>query len=494
MRVKDEIKESGYFWLPSAPQKQIPGTLSIIDGGKIELEIVGSFKGSIEESEAAFNNDENKFDKIIGQTERHGLVILKNCFYTDRKFSTHSGGISKSSLHVDIALLNSKADDSCAFGANEEMLINTFFFSVEGLAEWVGINGFEYNHSSSTSPSIVIKHTPPEEILLNLDNGMKLSVYFTRSVTYPFITDACISQRTYFRLKADQEYPLDDFIPIARKIVELLCFFIDMTVSIEHALINTENIFVDTGDEKSSPVEIQLFYESIPFSKEMPKLNRANMLIGFDQIQNKAEQVFNKWINAYGLFEPALNLYFSAREGAYSYLDSKFLALAQGLEVYDRRTNSKKRMDEGTFQELQSMLVEHCPKMHKEWLIQKIEHGNEISFSQRIKCIIKPFKKYLGTDKERKQLERDIVNTRNYLTHYDESCEDKAITNDKDLFSMYLKMEALFQLHFLQTLGLSFDEIDQIIIASRQLQYKLNYAPTKTIQADYQSSSKTPSQ
>lgn len=131
--------------------KKIQGTLTIVDGGKIDLEIAGSFKGSIEEFEAAFNNDESRIEKIIGKTERHGLVILKNCFYTKRKFSPSLGEISKSSLHVDIALVSNITDDSCAFGANEEMLINTFFFSVEGLAEWVGINGFEYNHSSSTS-------------------------------------------------------------------------------------------------------------------------------------------------------------------------------------------------------------------------------------------------------------------------------------------------------------------------------------------------------
>ena len=80
------------------------------------------------------------------------------------------------------------------------------------------------------------------------------------------------------------------------------------------------------------------------------------------------------------------------------------------------------------------------------------------------------------------------------MTHYDESLSKKAITNGTALYLMCLKMEALFQLHFLQTLGFTVEEIDQIIIANSQLQYKLRYAPTKTIQTDYQSSSKTTSQ
>ena len=44
MRIKKEFKKSGYFWLPSAPNKKFPGTLSISDGGIIDLEIIELFE------------------------------------------------------------------------------------------------------------------------------------------------------------------------------------------------------------------------------------------------------------------------------------------------------------------------------------------------------------------------------------------------------------------------------------------------------------------
>lgn len=37
MRIKEEWKKSGCFWLPDNEDKKIPGTLSILDGGEIEL-------------------------------------------------------------------------------------------------------------------------------------------------------------------------------------------------------------------------------------------------------------------------------------------------------------------------------------------------------------------------------------------------------------------------------------------------------------------------
>ena len=48
MRIEEEYKKTGYFWLPGKDEKKIPGILSINDGGKIELEIVGHFDESIE--------------------------------------------------------------------------------------------------------------------------------------------------------------------------------------------------------------------------------------------------------------------------------------------------------------------------------------------------------------------------------------------------------------------------------------------------------------
>ena len=38
MRIRKEFAKKGLFWLPSNPDKKIPGTLTITDGGDIELE------------------------------------------------------------------------------------------------------------------------------------------------------------------------------------------------------------------------------------------------------------------------------------------------------------------------------------------------------------------------------------------------------------------------------------------------------------------------
>jgi hypothetical protein len=120
LRIKKEFKKSGYFWLPSSPERIIPGTLTITDGGNIELELFGVFD----------NNDNNyKLARIIGHIEKHGLVTLDDCFYKNKTISVP--GISKSSISVSNALIGVAYDDK------ELVLLNTFRFSIEGIDEWL---------------------------------------------------------------------------------------------------------------------------------------------------------------------------------------------------------------------------------------------------------------------------------------------------------------------------------------------------------------------
>ena len=76
MRIKEDFKKSGYFWLPSAPDKKFPGTLSISDGGIIDLEIVELFEsvGSDSIDWGSFDSDAlnwepkfyNNFRRLVG--------------------------------------------------------------------------------------------------------------------------------------------------------------------------------------------------------------------------------------------------------------------------------------------------------------------------------------------------------------------------------------------------------------------------------------------
>lgn len=460
MRIEDEYVKTGYFWLPDRDEKKIPGVLTIKNGGNIELEVVGLFDDSIK----SLNGDDD-LNRIIGHVEKDGLVTLENCFYTNKNISF--GGISKSKICVNKVL------SGVAYDQDEVVTFNTLSFSVDCLDEWVGISGISVE-SDWESRTATISYVPPENISYVLDIGMKLEVCFAYTLSgSSSTTESKITQRIYFKLSSEELRPLSDFTEIAYKLTNFLCFAIDATVALKGLSATSKEIQRDGGDGNKYPVPVKVFYPSIPFTEKAPDKIWHRMLFTYGTIKSNAQDVFNNWLRAYEIMAPALSLYFSTKNGAQKYLDGKFLALAQGLETYHRRTSDEQLMDSSEFDSLVSTISESCPAEHVEWLRGRLMHGNEINLGKRLKRIIEPFKDKLGSCKERNKLLRKIVDTRNYLTHYDESLKDSA-ANGEELWSLCQKMEVIFQLHFLKVVGFSDEEIESVVENCYPIKQKIN--------------------
>jgi len=86
--------------------------------------------------------------------------------------------------------------------------------------------------------------------------------------------------------------------------------------------------------------------------------------------------------------------------------------------------------------------------------------------------MVKPFKDLFGNEKERGSFIRKVVDTRNYLTHYDSGLETKAASRES-LQELCMKLEALFQLHFLRLIGMDSESIKSIANKNPTLCHKL---------------------
>jgi hypothetical protein len=228
--------------------------------------------------------------------------------------------------------------------------------------------------------------------------------------------------------------------------------------------------------EPEKPVQIALFYPSLPFSEDVPATDGHRMLFSYSQVRDSAEKKLARWLSAYELFQPALALYFGARAGAHKYLNGRFLSLAQAIETYHRRTNNERFMDERAYKKLAAELKKACPQELRTWLSQRLRYGNELNLAARIKHIVKPFSHHLGDAKERKKLIRRIVTTRNYLTHYDHRLKAE-VAEGMELYALCMSSEAILQLHFLKEIGFSDTEIDDIVAKSDTLRAKLKSEP-----------------
>ena len=459
MRVDEEHQKSGYFWLAGKPDSKIPGTLSIKENGKINLEVIGNF-----DEDPSQLDEDDEILRIIGHVEKDGLVTLDDCFYTRKNFPF--GGISKSELVSNMVL------SGAAWDKDEAFLFNTFSFSTDCLDEWIGITGINVENDREHKTT-TIRYTPLEPIEFNLDNGMKLEIGFSYTLPgSPITTEAKVTQRANFRLVSEEPKDLETFKAIAYKITNLLSFAIDDVVSLKNVSARSNDLLEDFGNGAKHPARITIYYGSAFFKVETPKKSWHNMLFHFGKIRHDAEKVFNNWLNAYDDLSPALGLYFSTRSGAQKFLEGKFLALAQGLETYHRRTCTKTLMDEKTFSALVEEILKNCPPEHIKWLEGRLMHGNEINLRNRLKSIIEPFKEHLGTSKKRTTLLTKIVDTRNYLTHYSENLKGKSAKGRK-LWVLCTKMEIILTLHLMTVIGFDTEKVNEVVSDNYSLKQKL---------------------
>ena len=369
-------------------------------------------------------------------------------------------------MHVNFVFVGVQYED------DGEVTFSSFKISVEGLDEWLSITGIKVEHDwEAKSASISFK--PPDEIPINLTEDIDL--IFTFAWTYPSlgsVTEAKISQKAYIKLIAKKLLPLQDFISLSFKLNNFLCFAIDQTVAINSATAYSCELKHKVKSGKEYEVPIEIYYPSLPFSQTVPKIHWHTMLFRYYDVAETLQGALNKWLDAYERIEPAFNLYFASRTGAHKYIDGKFLSLAQGLETFHRRTSDETVMPDAEFKDLVGILIDACPDNKKRLLEEKLTYFNELTLRTRLKQIIENIEAFFGSSKDRKMFIDQIVNTSNYLTHYDISLKSSACSGAQ-LFDVCMKMECLFQLHFMKEIGFSEDQIKNIIENNYKFRQKL---------------------
>lgn len=462
MRIKDGLKRSGIFWLPSSKETQASGVLTIDNGGKIRIEITGML-GSEAEIDA-FNSDDYHIGRIVGQLDVGGWITLDNCIYADRNFS-FGNGISTSTIYSSMAIIGA------GYELDEEIFLTSFSFCVDGLDVWLQKGGIKRTFDNDTN-SLTISYTRPNSIVINLDSGLQLSVDFGYSIPGTNgISEFHLKQLTFIKLTSPTPRRLVDFMGACHKINNFVSFAVDTTTGLYNVVGRSEEVFTEVNGEKQL-LPIEFYYQSVPFVPSPPTINHHDALFHLRDIEDRFEQTMNAWFSSYEKIKPSLDLYFAVSTGVYKYLDGRFLALAQSIETYHRRTSTETMMDTQAFRSLVAAVVWSTPKKNRRWALGRLKFGNEITLAQRITKTLLPFTEHFGNKRTRTKFVRNVVDTRNYMTHYNHKLQSKVMDKSK-LFKLTSKLEALFQLTLLLEIGFSTEQINKILKHNQRLGQKI---------------------
>ncbi len=473
MRIPEPIETRGFFWLPGKPKNEVPGILRISESGEIELETLGllrDFRAVIEDHgmvvKSPVEYGKPNLDRIVGIVEKGRSVTLDGCIPRHKQFDT---SLSKSLIRADFAFIGRQYD------TEEEISFSKLEFSVDGLDEWLAISGFDAQLGwldSQNIESFNIHYKCPDDISLVLPDEIGLNFTFN----YKFIwgahpvTEAEITQKAYISLSLTGPQPVECFFSLMSKICNFLSFAVDQAVSIDSI---TGYLLGDEALNAEQPqVPVNVYGEIGHHSEKKPGIRLHRMLFAHENIGDYLEQVLARWLESYEKFEPAFNLYFASRSGDVRYQEVRFLLLVQGIEVLHRRSYQETSMPEGEFGDLRNIILEAVPDDKRDWMKGKLEYANEISLRKRIKQMVAPFKDLMGTGRERNHFINKVVDTRNYLTHYDSDSSNKAASG-QELWHLYQKLEALFQLHLIQLMGVHADSIRSIVSDNEALRSKI---------------------
>ena len=461
MRLSEPMEKSGFFWLPEDAENQVPAILRISKTGEVTLEVIcfsdPNFGPYVfKERRLGDTPDEDiitSIDRIVGIID-DGLITLDDCFYVN-PLGHWLGETSTSIIHAHFAFIGFH------FEEGEEVTLSKLTFSVEGLDEWLLISGIRRYHNLEEK-SVSIHFDLPQEIAFHLPDGIELKLtfsWYTHDVTN--VTEARITQKAYISLVSEKLRPVEYFLDLVFKLHNFLCFAIDKTVSLDS--------IIGYSSEKA---QIEVYYQSTPFSEEKSKIYLPDMLFSYRGLADQIEEILTKWLESYKIYEPAFNLYFASVSSGQRYMEWKFLSLSQGIETLHRRNYKETQMSEEEFKNLVDTILQTIPQDRKDWMARKLKYANELSLRKRIKQMIEPFKNLFGNQKKCRSFIDKVVDTRNYLTHYDSGLATKAASGE-GLWKLCMKLEALFQLHFLQLIEMDLESIRSIVNENYALRNKL---------------------
>jgi hypothetical protein len=453
----------GYFWLPGQLDK-VSGRLRISEVGKCSLELMGTFGG-----EGAQFLDEPRDLSTIHGVVQGGAVTLYDSSYLTEDFSF--GGVAISKLHVATVFRGATLPPEA------QLRFSRIEAAVSGLDDWLQITGidtgFEFDAAHKVQ-SAFIRYVPPPKIELSLP-GMRVSFeFFWTAPGGKVKNEAKITHQARLVVMPEGEGTFDDLRQQLGRLVNFLSFATDQTLGIGALYAYSPSATMDVpGGEK--PISMPVFYESSTPVRHV-EVERYSMLFSYPDVADRLQGMLTDWLAHHEALSPAFNLYFAVRAGRHAFLESRFLSIAQGLETLHDRTSSETVELPEEFAERVSVILAACPEPHREWLEEQLAYANKLSLRKRMQRLLKPFTIHFGNAEARKGFVDKMVDTRNYLTHYDPALAARAAKRG-DLLPLVSKLEALFQLHLLLLVGIDQSRIDALIASNRKLRWRLGMEP-----------------
>jgi hypothetical protein len=204
---------------------------------------------------------------------------------------------------------------------------------------------------------------------------------------------------------------------------------------------------------------------------EQNTIRESGVLYRFANVEDGFQRLIRDWFATMELLEPVYQLYFGALFAPEMYLETRFLVFMQALEAYHRRTRGGTFLPDHMADEIRRKLEAVIDRELRD-LPDELHGGNQIP-PREIRQAFKSKVKYINQYSQRRRLKElirelgpiaekiipdcnsfvdQIVTTRNYNTHFDESEGRQQIIPLEQLPLAVSRLGFLIEMHLLRRL------------------------------------------
>lgn len=470
----DEFEIKGEWWFPESPEDKIAGTLTY-SKEDIKLELMGSWN---KENSLLSAFEFKSLDIILGTSVNDEMFTLINIFPTNQTASF--GGYSTVNYNIESFIVGGH------FKQKNEMLFSACTIFPTYLTEWLNRRPFTVNQQPD-STRLSSEFTQPKIFEYNIST-IEATV---REESNLEVKDSDFNQRI-------QMYHSSG-ISILPKDLQDIEWFHERSSQLTN-LISTligKGIYFERISFKGSPVE-----EVTPFGKRIikqqkytyfkkqhdirlkEKFNDRDIIVHFSEVEDNFENLLNNWFGKYKELKVIHNLYFGILYNIIN-IDTTFLSSVQMLEIYHRTRFTGKIFEEEFFKmeknKLKGLSKRNVDKSFHNRVMQLLGHANDFTLGNRLNEIIDSFSKetkesLIGTSDDIKVFIKQLVDTRNFLAHYDENRKPYLIKGIDERYYAIKRLEAIVTLLLLKEAGLEEGKVLEKVKNSMHYSYNLKKA------------------
>jgi hypothetical protein len=253
----------------------------------------------------------------------------------------------------------------------------------------------------------------------------------------------------------------EDFVMVFLRLLHLLT---GERIFAEQITLHDRDPFIPNTAEHLKSYELLLTNTGVNEAKN--DVHAGHMVVSYEAIASNFQDILKKWFECHERLEPVLDLYYAVITNLVLTDKSRFLYMAQAMEVYHARSGFNGTVQtKECFRKRRDNILENVSDVEKEWLKEKLHYANQKTLADRLTEILE-----LHRDEVR-QLTFNIIDfaskvrhSRNYYTHYDQELWDSGkVADGLELRRIAYALIFLLEICLLKELGIKGEPIAEVL-------------------------------